>query len=139
VLRFLSTSLAMAVATCGLACTNNATTPTPAQLFRRMLLCDLMQGGTGRLPMSRAVLFRDEHSARCDRAVDVSTSDSSIATADSVGFVTVHRDGTVAIRVSYHGLEGFATVQLVVEACAATIAPFQVLSLTRRTEPRSSE
>jgi len=43
-----------------------------------------------------------------------STSDSSIATADSVGFVTVHRDGTVAIRVSYHGLEGFATVQLVV-------------------------
>jgi hypothetical protein len=36
-----------------------------------------------------------------------STSDSSIATVDTVGFVTVVRAGNVAIRAVYRDLEGY--------------------------------
>ena len=41
-----------------------------------------------------------------------STSDTSIATADSVGFVTVLRDGNVAVRANYRGVDGFAPMQV---------------------------
>jgi hypothetical protein len=42
-----------------------------------------------------------------------STSDSSIATVNSVGFVTAHRAGTVAIRASYENASAFVTIDVV--------------------------
>lgn len=51
-----------------------------------------------------------------DQARDVtgfstwSSSDTTIATVDSTGFVTVARAGNVAIRAIYRDLEGFATL-----------------------------
>ena len=39
-----------------------------------------------------------------------SSSDSTIATVDSTGFVTVARAGNVAIRATYRDFEGFATL-----------------------------
>jgi hypothetical protein len=39
-----------------------------------------------------------------------STSDSSIATVNGVGFVTVHRAGSVAVRASYQNASGFVTI-----------------------------
>lgn len=39
-----------------------------------------------------------------------STSDSTIATVDTTGYVTVARAGNVAIRATYRDLEGFATL-----------------------------
>ena len=51
-----------------------------------------------------------------DQARDVtgfstwSSSDTTIATVDSTGFVTVARAGNVAIRATYRDLEGFATL-----------------------------
>jgi hypothetical protein len=41
-----------------------------------------------------------------------SSSDTSIATVDSTGFVTVARAGNVAIRASYRDVEGFTTMQV---------------------------
>ena len=41
-----------------------------------------------------------------------STSDPSVATVTSVGFVTVLRDASVAIRVSYKGAEQFITMDV---------------------------
>jgi hypothetical protein len=41
-----------------------------------------------------------------------STSDSSVATVNSVGFVTVLRDASVAIRVSYRSAEQFITMDV---------------------------
>jgi hypothetical protein len=41
-----------------------------------------------------------------------STSDTSVATVNSVGFVTVLRDATAAIRASYRGAETFLTMDL---------------------------
>jgi len=41
-----------------------------------------------------------------------STSDTSIATVNSVGFVTVLQDGQVAIRASYQGESAFLTMQV---------------------------
>jgi len=41
-----------------------------------------------------------------------STSDTSVATVNSVGFVTVLRDATAAIRASYRGAEAFLTMNL---------------------------
>jgi hypothetical protein len=42
-----------------------------------------------------------------------STSDTSIATVDSVGFVKVVRAGNVAIRASYRGADAFITFEVV--------------------------
>jgi hypothetical protein len=39
-----------------------------------------------------------------------STSDRTIATVDTTGYVTVAREGNVAIRATYRDLEGFATL-----------------------------
>ena len=39
-----------------------------------------------------------------------STSDSTIATVDTTGYVTVARAGNVAIRAIYRDLEGFSTL-----------------------------
>ena len=41
-----------------------------------------------------------------------STSDPSIATIDSVGWVTVYRDGNVAIRATYRDAEEFLPLQV---------------------------
>ena len=41
-----------------------------------------------------------------------STSDPTVATVNSVGFVTVLRDASVAIRVSYRGAEQFITMDI---------------------------
>jgi hypothetical protein len=41
-----------------------------------------------------------------------STSDSSIATVNSVGFVTVLRSGRVAIRATYQNASGFVTLDV---------------------------
>jgi hypothetical protein len=43
-----------------------------------------------------------------------STSDSSIATVNSIGFLTVYRIGDLAVRAKYQDLDGFATMQGVV-------------------------
>jgi hypothetical protein len=43
-----------------------------------------------------------------------STSDTTIATVDTTGFVTVARAGNVAIRATYRDLEGFTTLNAVV-------------------------
>jgi hypothetical protein len=45
-----------------------------------------------------------------------STSDTTIATVDSTGFVTVVRAGNVAIRAVYRDLEGFALLNAVVRS-----------------------
>ena len=42
-----------------------------------------------------------------------STSDTSIATVDSVGFVKVVRAGNVVIRASYRGVDGFIPLEVV--------------------------
>lgn len=41
-----------------------------------------------------------------------STSDPSVATVNSVGFVTALQNGDVAIRTSYRGTEGFTTLSV---------------------------
>src|SRR5262249_40215507 len=43
-----------------------------------------------------------------------STSDSSIATVNTIGFLTVYRTGDVAVRAKYQDLDGFEAMQKVV-------------------------
>ena len=43
-----------------------------------------------------------------------STSDTTIATVDTTGFVTVVRAGNVAIRATYRDLEGFTPLNAVI-------------------------
>lgn len=45
-----------------------------------------------------------------------STSDTTIATVDTTGFVTVVRAGNVAIRATYRDLEGFTALNAVVRS-----------------------
>jgi hypothetical protein len=111
-LRSFTTSLALAVAASGAACGGSPTAPsaTAATGAITTLGCGEELDGyqcRAEYATSAATPPRD-----VTGLADWSTSDTSVATVNSVGFVTVLRAGSVAIRVSYRGADGFITLQV---------------------------
>jgi Carboxypeptidase regulatory-like domain/Bacterial Ig-like domain (group 2) len=105
--RLLSISLALAIALPTVACDDGPTGPDGPAVY---IGCGQELDGY----QCRAEYVLSGTSARQDVTglATWSTSDSSVATIDSVGFVTVLRAGNVAIRATYRGVDGFLTMPL---------------------------
>jgi hypothetical protein len=86
--------------------------PTPAQAQFLFVNCNQIENGY----QCRSTVFTDNGGGSRDVTglSSWSTSDSSIATVNSIGFLTVYRIGDVAVRAKYQDLDGFGTMQGVV-------------------------
>jgi hypothetical protein len=89
---------------------DNPTSPSGGRNQPLSLSCAEVVGGY------QCQAFVTDDSGRSERDVTGlatwTTSDTSIATVNSVGFVTVSRAGEAAIRASYQGSQGFMTLTM---------------------------
>ena len=95
-------------------CSREATAPTPVEPPTQVLGINFRQVVNGY--ECQAMLFTGNNGQSRDITglSSWSTSDSTIATVNSVGFVTVHQKGDVAVRARYQDVEGFITIHGVV-------------------------
>jgi hypothetical protein len=105
------TAVAVAILITGSACSNGPSTttgPTAASGLPLSIGCGAELDGY------QCTLHADRNGVPRDVTglAAWSTSDTSIATVNSVGFVTVLQDGQVAIRASYQGESTFLTMQV---------------------------
>ena len=97
------------LATISVACSGSPSEPSPATTGELSLSCgEVVDGYTCKATFSDGTdSLRD-----ISGFAKWSTSDTIIATVNSVGFVTVARAGEVAIRAEYRGLQAFTAVHV---------------------------
>lgn len=90
-----------------------APTSTPTQQPTQLLAINFSQDVNGY--QCYAIVFTENAQSRDVTGLSTwSTSDNTIATVNSVGFVTVYRIGDVAVRARYQDMDAFVTIHGVV-------------------------
>jgi len=85
-------------------------TPAPPSPFPVLLVNCYEDYGPGYRCRAEHVTSYTEQGRDVSGFATWSTSDTSIATVDTTGYVTVIRAGNVAIRAVYRDIEGFSTL-----------------------------
>ena len=107
--RVLTVSVALVFS---IACGGSPTEPSERQLARVTLSMGFTEVVDGYQVQASAYVADNVYRDVTGLAT-WSTSDTSIATVNSVGFVTAHRAGSVAVRASYENASGFVTIDVV--------------------------